>query len=252
VEQWDGLSSMIERHARASAAELGKAVSTAVVPVTTLAALCAERAPRVIDFLKIDVEGAERDVLVGADWQQFRPKVVLVEAFAPDTFEPAWDDWEPILTANGYHYVFTDDLNRYYVAEEAADLARRFAAAPASFDDTAVLFGTLQYALTEPRHPDHDLANRLARAAMAELPLLDPVVLAALLTANVAPAELERPASAVDIRAVFRQLFKSEPDPAWVSDVLRGNPSNRDVYGKIVASDAFRAACGRICASYAY
>ena len=55
------------------------------VPVTTLRALCENHAPAAIDFLKIDVEGAERDVLIGGDWLRFRPKVIVLEALTPVT-----------------------------------------------------------------------------------------------------------------------------------------------------------------------
>ena len=44
------------------------------MPVTTLRALCEQHAPSDIDFLKIDVEGAERAVIEGGDWRRFRPK----------------------------------------------------------------------------------------------------------------------------------------------------------------------------------
>ena len=64
-----------------------------------LRALCEQHAPAPIDFLKIDVEGAERDVLLGGDWQRFRPKVIVLEALAPVTMAPAWEAWEPLLTA---------------------------------------------------------------------------------------------------------------------------------------------------------
>jgi len=50
------------------------------VPVTTLAAVCRAHAPATIDFLKIDGEGAEGEVIAGADWQVFRPRVIVVEA----------------------------------------------------------------------------------------------------------------------------------------------------------------------------
>ena len=49
------------------------------MPVRTLLSLCKQFAPGTIDFLKIDVEGAERAVLLGGDWQRFRPKVVVAE-----------------------------------------------------------------------------------------------------------------------------------------------------------------------------
>jgi len=74
------------------------------VPVTTLAAVCRAHAPATIDFLKIDVEGAEGDVLFGGDWKRFRPKVIVAEAVTPMASEPSWQDWEPFLIAQGYRF----------------------------------------------------------------------------------------------------------------------------------------------------
>ena len=61
----------------------------------TLKELCEQHAPAVVRFLKVDVEGAEPDVLLNGDWQRYRPKVVVVEALAPYTLAPAWEAWEP-------------------------------------------------------------------------------------------------------------------------------------------------------------
>ena len=77
--------------------------------------------PGEIDFLKVDVEGAEADVLAGGDFKRFRPKVIVVEAVAPGSGEPAWQDWEPMLLAQGYRFALFDTLNRFYVAEEHPD-----------------------------------------------------------------------------------------------------------------------------------
>ena len=53
------------------------------VDVDTLANLCRRHAPATTHFLKIDVQGAERAVLAGADFKSFRPWIVLVEATTP-------------------------------------------------------------------------------------------------------------------------------------------------------------------------
>ncbi len=108
------------------------------MPVTTLRTLCEQHAPPAIDFLKIDVEGAEREVLLGNDWRRFRPKIVVAEALAPVTMAPAWETWEPLLTGNGYRFAFFDSLNRYYVADEhagLADAARRVACLRSTDDE---------------------------------------------------------------------------------------------------------------------
>ncbi|MCP4293490.1 MAG: FkbM family methyltransferase, partial [bacterium] len=36
-----------------------------------------------IDFLKIDVEGGEKNVLLGADYKKYRPRIILIEATIP-------------------------------------------------------------------------------------------------------------------------------------------------------------------------
>jgi FkbM family methyltransferase len=92
-----------------------------LIPVTTLARVCEQTAGRTIDFLKIDVEGHEREVLEGGDWSRFRPRVVLVEATRPGTNVLCFEQWEPILLAADYLFAFFDGLNRYYV--RAADRA---------------------------------------------------------------------------------------------------------------------------------
>jgi FkbM family methyltransferase len=251
VDEFHGLSTMIEDHARAARAQFGKASRPIVVPVTTLRELCEQHAPRVFDFLKVDVEGAEQDVLLNGDWQNYRPKVVVVEALAPYTLAPAWPAWEPFIAKHGYRYVWFDSLNRYYVAEEAGDLAHRFDAAPAAFDDV-FQFRSVKPALDDAAHPDHRLAMLLAGVDMTRLPLMDRGVLLERLTADILPAVLEQPADAVAVAHAIERLFGL--DAALSKEDFKLPPAGqlREVYAALIASDQFRAACGRISASYAW
>lgn len=106
------------------------------IPVTTLAQLCEEHtAERLIDFLKVDVEGAEPEVLAGADFSRFRPRIVLVEATVPGTPVAAYETWEGALLGAGYHFVLFDGLNRFYVREEDAALVASLSAPANVFDD---------------------------------------------------------------------------------------------------------------------
>jgi FkbM family methyltransferase len=93
------------------------------VPTWTLAQLCERYVTGPIDFLSVDVESHEREVLEGGDWTRFRPRIVLVESTQPNTTIPSHERWEGILLAARYRFAFFDGLNRYYVAEEEADLA---------------------------------------------------------------------------------------------------------------------------------
>src|ERR1700685_3720829 len=161
VQDFHGLSTMIEGHARSALEEFGKAADAITVPRMTLRELCAGGAPATFDFLKVDVEGAEPEVLLSGDWRRYRPKVVVVEALAPYTQAPAWDGWEPFLAGHGYRYVWFDSLNRYYLAEEASELATAFATAPAGFPAAypdAVQFRDVRPALWSAAPLDHALA----------------------------------------------------------------------------------------------
>jgi len=82
VDRLHGLSTTREDVAQKAEA-FGVRHRTVRAPVTTLAQLCESHDRGSIDFLKIDVEGAEADVLLGGDWKRFWPKVVIVEAVTP-------------------------------------------------------------------------------------------------------------------------------------------------------------------------
>src|SRR5262249_30852858 len=179
VERLHGLSTTVARHAE-QARSLGATVRTERMPVITLAELCARHAAGPIDFLKIDVEGAEADVLHGGDWRKFRPRVVVIEAVAPGTGEPAWQAWEPVLLPPGHRFVLFDTLNRFYVGEEHADVLARLPRERAPWDSARHMY-EIGRAPENPQHPDHALARELARGFWASLPLLDRELMIALL-----------------------------------------------------------------------
>src|SRR5262249_34975887 len=155
-----GFSTMVENHARAAQTQFGKSSQAITVQVTTLKDLCRQHAPPAFDFLKVDVEGAEQDVLLNGDWQNFRPKVVVIEALAPYTGARAGQGGDPFLKKHGSHSVWFDTLTVYSPAEGASELARCFETAPASFD-AAVQFRSGKPALVDAAHPDHRLASLL-------------------------------------------------------------------------------------------
>ena len=130
-----GLSTMdaaiAEQHHRA-----GWEVQERHVPVRRLADVCGEHAQGDIHFLKVDVEGAERDVLAGADFELFRPWIVVVEATRPLSQEENHREWESLILGNAYHFVWFDGLNRFFVAGERQEtLAPFFRTPPNTFDD---------------------------------------------------------------------------------------------------------------------
>ncbi|MCW5681353.1 MAG: FkbM family methyltransferase [Xanthobacteraceae bacterium] len=253
VDDFHGLSTMIGENAAAAEANYGKRSETRTLPVTTLAALCAQHKPKEVDFLKIDVEGAEKDVLAGADWKNYRPKVIVIEATMPASPEPNWSGWEPLVLSQRYRFAFFDGLNRYYLAEEAAALALHFEA-PVNPFDKAVQLSRFRGALEDGSHPDHKLAALAARSFLTRMPLIDRKLLVELLTADLNPAALAHPASDQDLLAIFDRLLGREPSPeelAQAKSAAKGK-TLREAYDAIAGLDAVRAAMGRISGSYAW
>ncbi len=120
-----GLSTYRETFDTRALADLGYARTTHTVPVTTLSEITKTLPDGEIDFLKVDVEGAERDVLLGADWRSFRPRVILIEAIRPKlpgcdpySYDPSWPEWEDILLQHGYEFALFDGINRFYFRSE--------------------------------------------------------------------------------------------------------------------------------------
>ena len=74
-----------------------------------------------IDFLKIDVEGYEFEVLKSNDWTKYRPRVICIEA------NHQTQDWLDYLNGESYIRVIFDGLNEYYVAKESLDSFDLFA-----------------------------------------------------------------------------------------------------------------------------
>ncbi|MCU1393899.1 MAG: methyltransferase FkbM family [Ilumatobacteraceae bacterium] len=75
-------------------------------------------AGQTIDFLKVDVEGAERAVLASWDPSRHRPRVIVVEALAPHVDGSTHAQWEHFLLEAGYVFTLFDGLNRFYVRDE--------------------------------------------------------------------------------------------------------------------------------------
>ena len=100
----------------------GYEVRTFTVEARTLADICAEHVTGEIHFLKIDVEGSERDVLLGANFSKYRPWIVMMEATVPETETSSYAPWEHLLLDAGYTFAMAHWINRLYVANERSDL----------------------------------------------------------------------------------------------------------------------------------
>lgn len=86
-----------------------------MVPTRTLDGLLEEaEAPAPIDLLSIDVEGHELDVLLGFDFERWRPRLILLEDHVSDLQKPKF------LKESGYRLIRHVGNNGWYVPKDDA------------------------------------------------------------------------------------------------------------------------------------
>ncbi len=101
----------------------GHVFSERQVPVITLAQVCEQHVHEQIDFLSIDAENHEREVIEGNDWARWRPRIVVIEDSPnAETGRQTHEAWEPLLLKADYFFAFLDGINRFYVRKEDAHL----------------------------------------------------------------------------------------------------------------------------------
>ena len=103
------------------------------MPVRTLDSILDEQGVTTIDFLKIDVEGSEGDVLSGVDLSRWRPRVIVIESIKPWSRERNDASWRGILEAQHYRERCFDGINLFFAHED--DQALVDALVPASVLD---------------------------------------------------------------------------------------------------------------------
>lgn len=89
------------------------------VPVRTLDSILDEaKAAAPVDFLSIDVEGHEIEVLRGFDFARWNPRLILLEDHVVDLAKHRF------LVANGYRLIRRYENNGWYVPRGSADTIR--------------------------------------------------------------------------------------------------------------------------------
>lgn len=128
-----GLSTAVTVIAKSHASRGARIVETTTqfVPLSTI---LEKFGGKEIHWMKIDVEGSERDVLESWGELQTRPWVVVVESTLPLSTEENDKEWVYLLTFRGYREVHFDGLNRYYLHESQQQLTERFRCGPNVFD----------------------------------------------------------------------------------------------------------------------
>lgn len=87
------------------------------ITIDTMENICRKHVPKEteIQFCKIDIEGDEKNALLGYDFKNYRPKIFCIESTKPGTNIPNYDNWEYILLGNDYSFIYQYRINRYYI-----------------------------------------------------------------------------------------------------------------------------------------
>lgn len=96
------------------------------VPVDRLDNVCEKYIDKdeEIHFMKVDVEQYEKEVLASADFNKYRPWILVVEAIARGIDKHV--EWEEYILECDYVFAYFDGTNRYYVRKESIHLLERF------------------------------------------------------------------------------------------------------------------------------
>jgi FkbM family methyltransferase len=84
------------------------------VPVKTLSSILNQQEIKSIDFMSVDVEGLDLNVLKSNDWEKFHPKVVLVEDFNHG-IEIIQSPIYQYMSSIGYKYFCQTCTNVFYI-----------------------------------------------------------------------------------------------------------------------------------------
>lgn len=104
--------------------KFGKSNKIITIKQLTAKKICETYIPKHqnINFCKIDVEGAEKSILLGFDFENFKPNVFVIESLEDKDFQ----SWEYILFNNSYEYALTFGRNRYYFNSKLEGMRERF------------------------------------------------------------------------------------------------------------------------------
>lgn len=103
-------------------------VSSINITIYSMKNICKKYVPKNVDiqFCKIDVEGGERNVLLGYDFKNYRPKIFCIESTEPKTNNFTYNLWEEILLKNDYSFAYQYLINRFYIDNRIKLLRERF------------------------------------------------------------------------------------------------------------------------------
>lgn len=191
------------------------------VEVRTLREMLDPFAGQEIHFLKVDAEGTENEVLLGMDFNRFRPWVVVVEATEPMSPVATSEKWEGLLTDARYQHAYFDGLNKFYVAAERSELAKKLAVPPNVFDHFELATTLRERSGREELHQLYKVATDENQRLQGEIVRRDTAVAA--LNDRLTAAAGQLAAAQDEMAQERRRLEFANNEIAQLTDKIRGS-----------------------------
>jgi len=231
VRSYPELSTLDEEHAKVLQAA-GHDVVSYTVPAITSSQLFERYISEDVDFLKIDVEGGEYEVVSSLDLNKYRPKILIIEATKPNSAFPGWENlksvynhqqWEKLVLDSNYLFAHFDGLNRFYVRGENPELLDYFTVGLCSHD-AFIRADDAQHILELEKHA----ADRLEQVEV--------------LTKLLSQVEEDRAARGTQIETLTEMVRASEADRAargeqitTLTEMVRASEADRTARGEQIA-----------------
>ncbi|SHI49149.1 FkbM family methyltransferase [Pollutimonas bauzanensis] len=139
----------------------GYHASRTEVPVISMDLLLDKYSDKTIHWLKIDVEGYEKNVIESWSYSNVRPWILIIESTKPLTQQQSHLEWDYLIVDKGYVFVYFDGLNRFYIHKDKIDLKNSFDRPPNIFDGF-----TLSGSASQPFY--QNMQNRIKKAKVME------------------------------------------------------------------------------------
>jgi hypothetical protein len=144
--------------------ESGYSTSLHSVQVRTLSDILSQYEVEMIDFLKVDAEGAEAAVLEGLDLARWRPRVIVVEAVEPYSHVRTDHQWRHLVERAGYTEGCFDGVNLFFGQSDDSLVLNKLVPASAIDDFKTSQVSSLEHNLDEVKAFTELLEDELRRA----------------------------------------------------------------------------------------
>ena len=212
----------------------------------TLENICNKYVTKELDFLKIDTEGSEKEVIEGGNWNKYRPSIICIESVIPGTkkLSKTTSDIKNILSRYDYIEVLFDGVNKFYLSRESLDLKCHFDY-PIEKENW-IQYHTLGESFSDNRHPDHQFSKNLSLRLLNSISIENNEHLLKIFTFDLFEEELKKQITPYTINLAFSRVLGRRANYQEIKDCNKSSRTLLSLIDSLISSNEFilkRARC---------